>query len=167
MSVAASTGGENYGWNRREGLISHLDGALLAGDVEPMYDYSHGGGQFQGKSIVGGYRYRGPDPSLQGLYFFADTISTNFWIFDPADPFGTVQNINASLTPDMSSIEVPVSFGEDLLGNLYIVEHTGAGDGEVFQMVTEIPEPSTLMLALTALAALLVTRVRRDLVRFS
>ena len=118
---AGSPGGENYGWNRREGTSPHLGGALLPGDVEPVYDFAHGDGELQGNSVVGGYVYRGPDPTLQGQYFFADTSTSKVWMFDPADPYGTVDNINDLLIPDAGSIAGPVSFGEDLAGNLYLV----------------------------------------------
>ena len=39
--------------------------------------------------VTGGYVYRGPDPSLQGKYFFLDsrnsasTADDNYWMFDP------------------------------------------------------------------------------------
>ena len=37
----SSLGGDNYAWNRREGLIAHLGGALLPDDDQPVYDYEH------------------------------------------------------------------------------------------------------------------------------
>jgi hypothetical protein len=113
-----SDGGENYAWNRREGLIAHQGGALLLGDVQPVYDYPHGSGEFQGNSVVGGYVYRGVDVELDGLYFFADTIADNVWTFDPADPVNTVARINDQLVPDLGILDLPVSFGEDAAGNL-------------------------------------------------
>ncbi len=133
---AASPGGENYAWNRREGFITHLGGQLLPGDVEPVYEYPNG----SGASVVGGYVHRGPDS--EGLYVFGDTILSQFWAFDPAFPITSVQNIDDQLVPDVGSIDLPVSFGEDFFGNLYIVDHD-AINGEVFRIVP-VPEPSTL-----------------------
>ncbi len=156
FQAAASAGGENYAWNRREGLIAHQNGALLPGDVEPVYDYSHGTGSLQGRSVVGGYVHRGPVEDLRGLYVFADTISNHFWTFDPADPLGTVQNIDALLVPDVSSVSLPVSFGEDAVGNLYIVDFGfGPGAGEIFKI---IPEPA--MGAMVALGCVALMRRR-------
>src|SRR5688500_16668172 len=72
---AASDGGENYGWRLREGSIATPSGGVggpaPAGAIEPVYDYPRTGA-FGGSTVIGGYIYRGPDPDLQGLYFFAD-----------------------------------------------------------------------------------------------
>jgi hypothetical protein len=54
-------------------------------------------------------------------------------MFDPADPFGTVDNIDAELTPDTGSAQFPVSFGEDAEGNLYIAY---IASGEVYRIAT-------------------------------
>jgi hypothetical protein len=135
-----SLGGENYAWNRREGLFPHLGGALLAGDVQPVYDYGHGSGDFLGNSVVGGYVYRGVDVDLDGLYFFADTVSGNVWTFDPVDPFNTRARINGQLIPDVGVLDFPVSFGEDAAGNLYIVDFLG----DVFRIGTETPPPPAI-----------------------
>ncbi len=135
---SSNTGGDNYAWHRREGLIAFQGGVLLPGDVQPVYDYTHGSGDLQGHSTVGGYVYRGFDPDLRGLYFFADTISGNIWTFAPANPIATVARINASLVPDVGTLDLPVSFGEDAIGNLYIVDHDNV-NGEVFRITTDGP----------------------------
>jgi hypothetical protein len=41
-------------------------------------------------------------------------------MFDPANPFASVQNIDSLLVPNAGAPQFPVSFGEDLQGNLYI-----------------------------------------------
>jgi hypothetical protein len=129
---AASLGGENYAWNRREGFQSHQGGALLPGDTDPIYDYIRTG-DFGGRSVVGGYVYRGFVPEFQGLYIFADTILDNIWSFDPADPINTVDRINDDLLPDVGSIGQIVSFGEDAAGNLYLVDY-GITTGEIYRI---------------------------------
>lgn len=147
---ASSAGGENYGWRLREGMIATpsggVGGAPPDGSVNPVYDYDHNADAFGGTVVSGGYVYRGPDPSLQGQYFFLDsrnsaTVSDdNYWKFDPSDPYGTVQNINALLIPDTGSALFPVSFGEDAKGNLYIA---CPASGEVYQIKTgAAPAPS-------------------------
>lgn len=166
--LASSTGGENYGWRLREGLIATpsggVGGAKPAGAIDPVYDYDRDLDQFGGSVVTGGYIYRGPDPALQGKYFFLDsrnsaaTTDDNYWMFDPSDPFGTVQNIDTLLVPNTGLAQFPVSFGEDLLGNLYIAY---LGSGEVYRIQTAVPEPATMTLLALA-ATTLLTRRRRD-----
>jgi glucose/arabinose dehydrogenase len=155
---AGSAGGENYGWRLREGLIQtpgSVGGPPPAGNVNPVYDYDRNNDPFGGTVVTGGYVYRGPDPSIQGRYFFLDsrnsagTADDNYWMFDPADPFGTVQNIDAMLTPSVGSPQFPVSFGEDARGNLYIAYLV---TGDVYRIRTSvIPEPCTAALVLACL----------------
>ena len=117
----------NFGWRLREGDIQTpgVGGTEPTDHVPPAYDYpSDGNGLFGGNSVVGGYVYRGPDPEVQGRYFFADTFPAQLWTFDPSDPDGTVQNIESLIDPT-GLISTPVSFGEDALGNLYIVDLGG------------------------------------------
>jgi glucose/arabinose dehydrogenase len=164
---AGSDGGENYGWRLREGLIQtpgSVGGARPPGNVDPVYDYNRDNDPFGGTVVTGGYVYRGPDPDLQGKYFFLDsrnsaaTSDDNYWMFDPANPFGTVQNIDALLAPDVGSAEFPVSFGEDARGNLYIAY---IASGEVYRIqTTVVPEPAAASLAALCALGLLWSRRR-------
>lgn len=136
---ASSSGGENYGWRSREG--TRVTGLTpIVGEpndlVPPVYEYEHGGGSIEGRSVTGGYVYRGPDPALRGSYLFGDYVSSNLWQFDPADPSGAT-NINALLEPNVGSINQVVALGEDAYGNLYIVDL----GGEVFRIDTTIALP--------------------------
>lgn len=120
-------GGRNLGWRLREGDIQTpgVGGPIPPKYLGPEYDYlSNGSGLFGGNSVVGGYVYRGPDPEVQGRYFFADSFPSQLWTFDPSDPDGTVQNVESIL--GNGTISTPVSFGEDTNGNLYIVDLGGA-----------------------------------------
>lgn len=138
---ADSSGGENYGWRLREGDIqnpSSVGGAEPADYAPPIYDYvSDGLGLFGGNSTVGGYVYRGPDPDLNGLYFFGDTFPRQIWTFDPSDPDATVANIESQLSPGVDSLGTLVSFGEDYFGNLYLVDQ----DGDIFRLDTDSALP--------------------------
>ncbi|HEY3392466.1 MAG TPA: PQQ-dependent sugar dehydrogenase [Lacipirellulaceae bacterium] len=137
-------GGANYGWRLREGLIQTptVGGAKPPDNVDPVYDYNRDNDQFGGTVVSGGYVYRGPDPSLRGKYFFLDsrnsasTSDDNYWMFDPANPFGTVMNIDSLLTPNAGSPQWPVSFGEDADGNLYIAYLVS---GDVYRIATSAP----------------------------
>jgi hypothetical protein len=81
-------------------------------------------------------------------------------MFDPADPFGTVRNIDSLLTPNVGAPQFPVSFGEDAAGNLYIAYLVS---GDVYRIQTLVPEPATTttLLALAATTTLLTRRHRK------
>jgi hypothetical protein len=144
---ASSTGGENFGWRLREGKIANPTsgvGGTCTGCVEPVYDYARPTGNpttdlYRGTVTTGGYVYRGPDPSLQGKYFFLDSRNTsgttddNYWMFDSANPVSTITNINSLLTFNAGTHQFPDSFGEDIAGNLYIAY---LSSGEVYRLAT-------------------------------
>jgi glucose/arabinose dehydrogenase len=135
---ASSIGGANYGWRLREGNIQTpaggIGGAAPAGYVPPVYDYAHGTGTLQGNAVIGGYVYRGPDPTLQGTYFFADEVSGHKWQMNTTT--FAVTNIDNLLTPNTGTISGPASFGEDAVGNQYIVAYLS---GSVFRINTGPP----------------------------
>jgi glucose/arabinose dehydrogenase len=139
---ANSPGGENYGWRLREGTIATpgaVGGPPPADNVEPIYDYPHpanGAGPFEGNVVIGGYVYRGPVAEFGGHYFFADSGSDNIWKLDPhaVDVPASVTRVNSDLTPNAGSIANLGSFGEDEIGNLYLIEVFG---GELFRIVSD------------------------------
>ncbi len=145
-----SAGGTNYGWRLREGTIQtpSVGGARPAGAVDPIYDYVHGDGDFEGFVVTGGYVYRGPIAELQGRYFFADYGTERIWslVYDGSDPsahdgtnFSELLDRTEELDPPGSqAINSISSFGVDAAGNLYIVDH----GGEVFR-IEEVPVPTT------------------------
>jgi glucose/arabinose dehydrogenase len=140
---ATSGGGENFGWRLREGNIQtpSVGGPEPADYVPPIYDYTRGGGPLQGETVIGGYRYRGPDPELQGAYFFADASDDNVWQMTPSNPVApvsssAVENIDTSLN-SLAGINRIVSFGEDAIGRLYLVDMgSGENSGEIYRILT-------------------------------
>jgi glucose/arabinose dehydrogenase len=137
FQLSTSNGGENYGWRLREGTIetpaAGIGGPRPTGNVDPIYDYSHGAGTFQGRSVTGGYVYRGPITSLRGQYIFGDFASQQIWSFTRnGSSFTGLTDRTAQFRPRQGTINQIASFGEDAVGNLYIVDL----DGEVFR-VTE------------------------------
>lgn len=144
---ATSTGGENYGWRLREGSIatptpigSSVGGSRPANNVDPFYDYGHGPALDEGRSVAGGYVYRGPISALQGRYFFGDFVRQRIWSVRPSgNTFSEFTDWTSQLDPSDSDINSIVSFGEDGAGNLYIVDFS---DGEVFSIVSEPAETS-------------------------
>jgi glucose/arabinose dehydrogenase len=155
---ASSDGGENYGWRFREGNSDTPGVPEPPPDhpfnpVPPIYDYTRGSGPLQGVTVIGGYRYRGLDPDLQGRYFFADAGVDNVWQMTPPNPVApnaNVTNIDATLN-NLSGINRIVSFGEDAIGRLYLVDMVATdsnGDpipnsGEIYRILTT-PRPGDL-----------------------
>jgi len=112
------TKGANYGWNIMEGFhcYSPSTGCNQSGLTPPIFEYDHS----QGCSITGGYVYRGDQmPSLQGYYIYGDYCSGNIWALAYN---GSVVIENILLVDSTLSI---TSFGEDLAGNLYILDRQG------------------------------------------
>jgi glucose/arabinose dehydrogenase len=167
VQPGTSTGGENYGWRLREGVIATPTGGVggppPAGSIDPIFDYPHPGSAgsepcsgpgagFTGNSVTGGVVYRGPIAELAGRYFLADFVTAELWSlrFDGSSPnlfdgtnYTELTNHSGDprFTPDMGTIGSVSSFGEDDAGNLYVLD---LNDGEVFF----VPEPTAGLLQL-------------------
>ena len=123
---AESPGGLNYGWNAFEG--KHIfDPDEKCGDtptdaVLPITEY----GREEGRSITGGYIYRGTQiPELWGNYLYADFATGNIW--------ATVQPASGAwetLIVLESGLNIS-SFGEGVDGELYLLHH----GGKIYQVV--------------------------------
>lgn len=131
----------NFGWNIREGNHDYAGGPAI-GLTEPVAEYAHSTGAFQGASIIGGYVYRGPLSALRGEYVFGDYISRRIGSI-AANTLTQGVTLGSSaftdrttaFTPTTGAIGSILSFGEDDVRNLYILD---AG-GNVYQ-VTEVGE---------------------------
>jgi len=135
VQPATSPGGENYGWRVREGTLpTNLTGQSGGPLIAPIYDYTRGTGTFQGRSVTGGYVYRGPVAALEGQYFFGDYVSGRLFslVYD-GSPASTFNGLNftsrmdwtTSLTTSAGSVGNIASFGEDAVGNVYVVSYGG------------------------------------------
>jgi glucose/arabinose dehydrogenase len=119
--------GGNYGWAFREGTINGpKSGQAPAGfDANhhrpPLYEYSHGTGPFQGRSVTGGLVYRGRNiPELHGAYIFCDYISGNVW------SLRRVTGGGAPLVARLTGQGGIVAFGTDPSnGDVLAANHTG------------------------------------------
>ncbi len=110
--------GANYGWNTMEGshCYSPATGCNQSGLTLPVVEYDHS----QGCSVTGGYVYRGNlIASLQGYYVYGDYCSGNIWALTYD---GSVVTENILLVD--SGLRI-TSFGQDLAGNLYILDRQG------------------------------------------
>lgn len=116
---AGSDGGENWGWNLFEGTAPFPPGREVTEDTDefvwPLIEYEHP----VGRSITGGYVYRGEAfPGLRGVYFYSDFITGRVW--------GAVRTNGGAATRELAETAMQVSsFGEDDEGELYITDFRG------------------------------------------
>jgi glucose/arabinose dehydrogenase len=130
---AASSGGQNYGWNIMEGTLCFKpsSGCNQTGLTLPTYTYPHGVNDANGCSIIGGSVYRGTRlPALIGRYIFADLCGG--WVKSFRYQNGTaVDTVN--YTPQVGTLACPApyapfsitSLGTDARGELYITTLCG------------------------------------------
>ncbi|MDX9863840.1 MAG: PQQ-dependent sugar dehydrogenase [Anaerolineaceae bacterium] len=109
---AGSPGGVNFGWNFLEGSHSYRGTPPENGTfVDPVYEYDHA----QGKSVTGGYVYRGQAlPAFYGMYIFGDFISGRIWGMLPC--CGEAEEI-------FQTGAYISTFGEDENGELYFGDY--------------------------------------------
>jgi len=127
---ASSDGGENYGWPITEGseCYSPPSGCDMSGITLPVMEYLHDDDIDNVLAVTGGYRYRGPAPQLQGIYFFGDFGGALFAGNETAP--GEFAFSEIDVETDVGSIGMVTGFGEDAVGNVYIVDY----DGDVFRL---------------------------------
>ena len=112
---ASSRGGENFGWNYREGAHD-FEGDGPADMIDPIAEYSHGEG---GCSVTGGYVYRGAMPEWNGIYLYGDYCTGQVW--------GLIRSGEAWQNQLLFDTDFTItSFGQDKNGELYIL--TDGGD---------------------------------------
>jgi glucose/arabinose dehydrogenase len=125
FQLATSIGGENYGWRRMEG--SHcFNPATNCADPSftmPILEYPHLSGAC---SISGGYRYRGTQIApLRGAYLYGDYCTGTIW--------SATQSGTAWIAKTLFATIIRISsFGEDALGELYLLD---VAKGVVYKIV--------------------------------
>jgi len=146
LQRADSLGGENYGWNCKEGTadFDFVPACASKTLTDPIVEYAQlAGGCFSGGSgsVTGGYRYRGTTwKSLGGLYIYADFCTGQ--IYQAEEDVDTEWTATPALATSLSI----TTFGEDDDGELYLADR----DGDFYSL----PEPRGVTLALAALATL-------------
>jgi len=122
---ANSQGGENYGWRCYEGTTAYNSTGCQAANnyTAPIHTYNREAGDC---SITGGYVYRGSSyPNLNGHYFFSDFCNKRIRSISGAPESTTIHQWTA---PGGGSN--PITFGEDINGELYI----GYNTGQIYQI---------------------------------
>jgi hypothetical protein len=156
---ADSPGGRNYGWRVMEGTTvpATQDPADPPPNdprfTPPIYDYPYGGNYgsgdadpFEGRSVTGGYVYRGPVNELRGKYVFGDWSSRQVWAIEfdrdangglgavvPNSRIDLSAALNRPLTENGAGLG-QTAFGEDAAGNLYYLQL----DGNLFKIIGDV-----------------------------
>lgn len=123
VGVAPNAGRQaNYGWRLMEGSLCFdpSTNCNQGGLTLPVLEYPHASGAC---SVTGGYVYRGvASPSSRGTYFYADYCTGFVRSFRFQNGLATDQLEWPLLSPPGGSI---TSFGEDALGELYVMTQSG------------------------------------------
>ena len=134
-----SKGGENYGWNHYEGDSLYINKKEISNVVMPIYVYPNNANIIKvllgwkedgarGCSVTGGYVYRGDlIPELKGRYLFGDYCTGRIWSFkydnkNIVDFKDLTEAININ---DGNKTIYISSFGQDLNGELYVINYSG------------------------------------------
>ncbi len=125
--------GDNLGWRPCEGMHRYPNGGPCPSTYKaPIHEYDRS----KGRSIVGGYVYRGNRlPALKGTYLFGDTLSRTVW--------GLVkQGTKVLSNSELGTMPVYLtSLGEDAKGEVYFV---GYGEqAQIYQLEERPPSTST------------------------
>jgi glucose/arabinose dehydrogenase len=111
---ANSSGGQNFGWDHREGAHD-FEGGGPGEMVDPIAEYNHPEG---GCSVTGGYVYRGAMTEWNGVYLYGDYCTGFIW--------GLLRSGEAWQKQLLFDTEVNItSFGRDANGELYILADSG------------------------------------------
>jgi glucose/arabinose dehydrogenase len=118
FQAAGAAGGQNYGWDCREGKHNYNDtngdmnvncGSVTS--IDPVLEYDHS----LGCSVTGGFVFRNlPAHSLAGNFFYADYCSGRIWSASHAGPTWTsTQRFSTGLNI--------TTFGQSETGRLYFL----------------------------------------------
>ena len=123
--------GGNYGWSVREGKHAFPRRQKLTSSlpkIEPIAEYNHS----EGKSITGGYVYRGKQhPSLDGLYIYGDFDSGRVWAVRERELSGEAAAVSEVLDLKKNPRIQIAAFGEDEAGEIYIL----GLDGKIYSIM--------------------------------
>ena len=124
---ADSSGGENYGWRFFEGALENITTGIVPGEpVIPVHQY----GRSMGRSVTGGYVYRGARyPRMHGLYFYVDYYIGDFHGIRANRQQGwEVRSLFSGSTR-------VTTFGEDEDGELYFAtDASGTNPNSIFRI---------------------------------
>lgn len=130
--------GGNYGWRCREGFHAFsmsTPGCSSASFEDPVTEYGRG----LGRSITGGYVYRGSQPTgLLGRYLFGDFETGRIFAWVPENASDREPTVLMESGLNISS------FGQGNDGELYVVNYGGTLHRIVFEGSAEVDIPERL-----------------------
>lgn len=139
---AGRAAGVNLGWRCYDGDVYAdnfgLGGCLPADDSAyhpPAWVYPHAD---LGCAVIGGQVYRGSAiASLQGAYLYGDYCSGRIWSFrwDGQRATQPLEHTAELVPPSGGALNLLVSFGRDLAGELYLMRDSG----ELYKIVAFTP----------------------------
>jgi glucose/arabinose dehydrogenase len=111
----------NLGWRCREGAHPYnANCGPGTGLTDPIAEYGHN----PDEAITGGFVYRGSrHPTIAGEYVFGDFISGRLFHISGATSAGSTLEVTTGFASGIS----PSAFGEDVNGEIYVVDYTGGG----------------------------------------
>jgi hypothetical protein len=109
--------GVNFGWREWEGTRREDPTLHIHGDVKPVLEYTHDGGNC---SVTGGYVIRDPRlPALAGRYVYGDYCAGDLLSARLAPAGATARRPLHLRVPNLTS------FGEDGAGRIYVASQSG------------------------------------------
>lgn len=126
FQAASSPGGENYGWNRMEGLHCFQPNCSTEGLTLPVVEYPQTGGNC---SVTGGYVYRGSSAALRGFYIYGDYCSGMIWGIEQSGGGRLGASYQNRLLLD-SDAQI-TTFGQDEARELYLAN---ARSGQILRI---------------------------------
>jgi glucose/arabinose dehydrogenase len=131
INLVSTSDAGNYGWPAKEGTSVVLPPAPKDA-IDPVIEYTRP----EGGGVVGGFVYRGSAAPLRDQYVFADKSGIVFSVPRSKIVAGVtlgaaaLERRTADFAPDQGTLDHPAFFGEDLQGELYVVD----ADGDVFRV---------------------------------
>lgn len=139
--LEGGTEGANFGWRCFEGTQQNTDVDPLCdppGKIPPVLEYDN---PTEGRSVVGGYVYRGSIDELQGYYLATDFFERTLWLIQK-------NGSNFNITTQDGLAQHVTSISEVENGDLYITKSPGMagepGDDSVFMVITNAVVPLKL-----------------------
>lgn len=135
--------GANFGWRCFEGTQQNINVDPLCdppGKIPPVLEYDN---PDEGKSVVGGYVYRGSIAELQGYYLATDFYMRTLWLIQK-------DGSNFNITTQANMAQYVTSISETENGDLYITKSPALsgvpnpGDDSIFIVTTNTVTPLRL-----------------------